>query len=123
MPNAPAYTLNDILQFFLAFCSAVIVVTGAIGAIMKWVNKAKEPTTTLVKRMDEQDVKLREHDGQIEDINELLHKDKLAIDKINEGNRVTQSALLAIMEHSLNGDNLSKLEKAKDDLEEFLIKK
>ena len=37
--------------------------------------------------------------------------------------KVTQQALLAIMSYEINGNDIDKLKQAKDDLEEYLIKR
>lgn len=123
MRDMPAYTLHDIWQFFLAFCAAIVTITAAIGAVMKWVNKAKQPSVTLINRVNNHDTILEEHNERIKDINTLLKKDKESIDRINEGNRVTQRALLAIMEQSISGGSTERLEQAKDELEKYLINK
>jgi hypothetical protein len=36
---------------------------------------------------------------------------------------VTQQALLALMSHAINGNDIDKLSRAKDDLESYLINK
>lgn len=118
------YSLEDIKNFFLAFCAAIVVITGAIGAVIKWVNKAKEPTTKLTSRVDEHDKRLDEHDDQFASVYEYLSNDKKAIDSINESNRITQSSLLAIMEQLINPDsNKAALIEAKDNLNKYLINK
>ena len=42
-------------------------------------------------------------------------------DQIDEGNRVTQTAILALIEHAINGNDIDKLKRAKDDLNDYLI--
>lgn len=123
MNNHPGlYSIQDIIEFFKAFCATIVVIAGAIGAIVKWVNKAKEPTTKLTKRVDDHDKRLDEHDERFELINGYLANDKHAIESIEESNRVTQASLLAIMEQLLNPDDSKlTLKKAKDDLNTYLI--
>ena len=123
MPTQAMFTLHDIWQFIMAFSAAIVTIAGAIGAIIKWVNKAKEPTEKLAQRIDEHDIRLDAHEEHLSKINQLLGKDKMAIDEINEGNRVTQKALLAIMEQLLTGGPTDSLREAKDELQSFLINK
>jgi len=123
MPTQAMFTLHDIWQFIMAFSAAIVTIAGAIGAIIKWVNKAKEPTEKLAKRIDEHDIRLDKHEEHLSKINQLLGKDKMSIDEINEGNRVTQKALLAIMEQLLTGVPTDSLREAKDELQSFLINK
>jgi len=123
MGNHPGlYSLEDIKNFFLAFCGAIITITAAVGAVIKWVNKAKRPTTELTKRVDDHDKRLDDHDDKFVMINGYLAKDKHAIESIEESNRITQASLLAIMEQLLNpDDNKDALKEAKDDLNKYLI--
>lgn len=125
MANHPGlYSIEDIWHFFLAFCVAIVTITGAIGAVIKWVNKAKEPTTKLTKRVDEHDKRLDEHDEQFEKVYGYLDTDKHSIAAIENSGRVTQAALLAIMEQLINPDsNKDALIKAKDNLNSYLINK
>jgi hypothetical protein len=123
MVNHPGlYSIEDIWHFFLAFCAAIVTITAAIGAVIKWVNKAKEPTTKLTKRVDDHDRRLDEHDERFEKIDGYLANDKHAIESIEESNCITQASLLAIMEQLLNpDDNKNALKEAKDDLNRYLI--
>jgi hypothetical protein len=50
-----------------------------------------------------------------------LDNDNDRIKSIEEGNKVTQKALLALMSHALNDKDDSKLLEAKDELERYLI--
>lgn len=42
---------------------------------------------------------------------------------IDESNRVTQEALLALLEHEIDGNHTDKLKEAKDNLQSYLIRK
>lgn len=42
---------------------------------------------------------------------------------IDEGNRVTQSSLLALMSHAINGNDIENLKRARDELQDYLVKK
>lgn len=125
MANHPGlYSIEDIWRIFLAFCAAIVTITAAIGAVIKWVNKAKEPTTKLSKRVDDHDKRLDEHDEQFEKVYGYLDTDKHSIAAIENSGRVTQAALLAIMEQLINPDsNKDALIKAKDNLNSYLINK
>lgn len=125
MANHPGlYSIEDIINFFKAFCAAIITITAAVGAVMKWVNRAKKPTTELTKRVDDHDKRLDEHDEQFEKVYKYLDSDRHSIAAIENSGRVTQAALLAIMEQLINPDsNKDALIKAKDNLNSYLINK
>ena len=55
------------------------------------------------------------------EVDEYLALDKRRLDNMDEGNRVTQRALLALLAHGIDGNNVEQMEKAKSALEEHLI--
>lgn len=42
---------------------------------------------------------------------------------IDDGNRITQKAILALMKHAINGNDIDDLKKAEKSLEEYLVEK
>ena len=51
----------------------------------------------------------------------FLKNDKLRLDRMDEGQRVTMQALLALLDHNLDGNNIDQMQKAKKDLQKHLI--
>lgn len=43
--------------------------------------------------------------------------------EIDNGNRITQKAILALMKHAINGNDVDELRKAERSLEEYLVEK
>ena len=74
----------------------------------------KAPTAALEARIEKLEKKQEQHD-------EYFSRDLRRIEVLEEGNRVTQKALLALMSHALDGNDVERLRKAKDDLNEYLI--
>ena len=42
---------------------------------------------------------------------------------IDDGNRITQKAILALMKHAINGNDVDELKRAEKSLEEYLVEK
>ena len=51
----------------------------------------------------------------------FLKNDKLRLDRMDEGQRVTMQALLAMLDHNLDGNNIDQMQKAKEALQKHLI--
>jgi hypothetical protein len=68
-----------------------------------------------------QDQRLDALEQQVKKFGEYLDRDNRRLNSLDEGNRVTQQALLALMSHAINGNDIDKLSRAKDDLESYLI--
>lgn len=94
--------------------TTVVIAAGAltlfnvVDKIVTKIHEAKEPTEELEKRVADLERKIFEnYDKRITDI--------------EQGNKVTQKAILALLEHSIDGNNKDGLKKAKDELSQYLI--
>ena len=52
---------------------------------------------------------------------ELLANDKRHFEILEEGNRVNQRCMLALLSHDIDGNEVEGLKTAKDELQKFLI--
>ena len=66
---------------------------------------------------------LKLHEERLDLIEERLNKGDSKFHAIETGNKVTQKALIALMGHAINGNDVEQLKKAKKDLEEYLVDK
>lgn len=112
--------METVIQFtpgqIVAFAAAMITISSAIAVIINLISKLREPD----KLRDE---KIQQHENRILEL-EKANRDK--DDKFNgieEGNKIIQTALLALLKHSLNGNDTDALKKAEADLESYLINK
>ena len=104
------------LATVLYACTAVTTVSAAVSVILTWIAKAKEPNAR-------QNIRLDQLEAKIEKLSAYLDSDNKRIKAIEEGNKVTQKALLALMSHAINGNDTDKLTEAKNSLEQYLINK
>lgn len=92
----------------------LIITVGAVVTLFITVSKAAQrPNQTQDERLDA----LEKWQGEVE---KRLETGSSHFERIDSGNRVTQRALLALMSHAINGNDIDKLRKAKDDLETYL---
>lgn len=98
----------------LAVASAVVLLSNAVEKIVKAVKAAKAPNNEQNARLDA----LEEwRDG----VDRILAADKNHLDSIDEGNRATQRALLALLDHGIDGNNIAQMQHAKEELQNHLI--
>ena len=107
-------TAAVVIGGILALCGAIATIGGAVEKVAKVVKAAKAPN-------DEQDRRLASAEKEIADIKGFLANDKKRIDTLENGNRVTQRALLALLAHGIDGNNQKQMEDAKKELESHLI--
>lgn len=123
MDNVISFTPAQLIAAILAICAAIVTISAAIGVIVKIITKAREPEELQNKRLDD-------HDKRIESLEEIAGKFKDYFDnddkrfkEIERTNKITISALLAILKHSLNGNDIESLKQAEKAIEEYLIDK
>lgn len=109
------FTPQDIVSMVMWICGAICTISAAAGVIAKIIEKAQKPNKSQNERLDEIERRLASYDR-------FFDTDKKRIDSIEESNRVTQRALLALLSHAINGDNIAELKDAETALREFLIK-
>lgn len=51
----------------------------------------------------------------------FLKNDKQRLDRMDEGQHVTMQALLALLDHNLDGNNIDQMQQAKKALQKHLI--
>lgn len=98
----------------LAAASAVVLLANAGEKIVKAVKAAKAPNVQQNARLDALEVWRKEVDRKLTADNDRLSD-------IDEGNRVTQRALLALLDHGIDGNNTEQMQHAKEALQNHLI--
>ena len=56
-----------------------------------------------------------------EDVDRKLDSDLQHLTKIDNGNRATQQAILALLDHGIDGNNVKQMQDAKEELQRYLI--
>lgn len=94
--------------------TAIVLLANAAEKIVATVKAAKAPN-------EKQDERLDALEKWRSEVDERLIRGNTHFDSIDEGNRVTQRALLALLEHGIDGNNTEKMVQAKEALETHLI--
>ena len=123
MDNTITFTPGELITCILGFCAAIVTISAAIGVLAKLLDKAKAPENEQNKRLDNIDRKLEDIDKIIAKYREYFTNDDNRFKAIEKSNKITQTALLALLKHSLNGNDLTALKDAEKSLEDYLIEK
>jgi hypothetical protein len=123
MNNVISFTPAQIFGFVLAICGAIASISTAAGVIAKAIEKSKAPEIEQNKRLDAHDRRLKDHDEVIKQFKQYFTNDDNRFKAIEKSNKITQSALLALLKHSINGEDIKSLKEAERSLEEYLIEK
>lgn len=123
MDNTISFTPAELISVILGICAAIVTISAAIGVIIKAFDKARAPENEQNKRLDTIDRRLNDIDKTIAKFREYFANDDNRFKAIEKSNKITQTALLALLKHSLNGSDITSLKEAEKSLEEYLIDK
>lgn len=107
-------TITNLWALLLAVASAVVLLVNAAEKIIKIRKAAKAPNA-------HQDERLDALEAWRKDVDSKLLRDNERLAAIEEGDRVSQVALLALLDHSLDGNNTEQMQEAKKRLTTHLI--
>mgnify|MGYP007128430258 CR=1 FL=1 len=121
------FTLSQAWAVVLSITGGIVTIAAAVTVIIKIVKAAKRPNEiqneeikAIHKRQDRFEERL---DNMERDYGEFFRKDKERLDDIEKGNRVIQRAILALLSHGIDGNDVDAMRMAKKELEEYLITK
>jgi len=98
---------------------AVTTIDKGVEVFKKWRNGS--PEGKMEAKVTDIDKRLVTVEQLVIRHNELFGKDKARFETLEEGNRITQEALLALLSHAIDGNDKEACHKAKDDLNKYLI--
>ena len=105
------------LWSFIQVASAGVITLGGAGAIFvglyRWFKKPD------INR----DEKLKGHDEKLDNDNRRLNELEKKQVETEEALQILMKGMLALMTHSIDGNHTDELEKARDDMHEYLIKR
>ena len=107
-------TPADIWTVVAWVAAAIVLLSNAAEKIVKGVQAAKAPNAQQNKRLDDLEKRMTAAEKK-------LDRDKAHFDAIDASNRVTQVALLALLDHGIDGNNIDQMQHAKEELQTHLI--
>ena len=107
-------TPDTIWTTALAIVSGFLLLSNAAEKIVKAWKASKAPNA----KQDERILALEEWKKTVDG---KLNRDNERLGNIEEGNRATQRALLALLDHGIDGNNIKQMQDAKELLQDHLI--
>ena len=109
-----ALSPTELWASLLGAASALVLLSNAAEKIVKAYKSAKAPNDLQNERLDNLEAWKEKVDHKLKNDNERLGS-------IEEGNRATQRALLALLDHGIDGNNVEQMQEAKKNLQNHLI--
>lgn len=104
----------ELVNSAILICNLITGVVAVAAIVISIGGKLSAPNKSQNHRLDEVEKRLDRHD-------DILQKDNRRLENIENGNRYTQRALLALLSHGIDGNEVEAMKKAKDELTNFLI--
>ena len=114
MQHVFSFTLAEAWAFLIYAAGAAAGLYAGGIAISKVITAVKKPKTN-------QDNRITQLEARVNAMEVFLKNDKLRLDRMDEGQRVTMQTLLAMLDHDLGGNNIDQMQKAKEALQKHLI--
>lgn len=119
MPQTP----GELWAMIAAVLGAFALLYTTAEKLINIIKAAKAPDAARDKRMDKMQAEIDELKGRMERAEGKLNNDNARFEELNASTRITQQALIALLEHGINGNNTDQMESAKHALELHLINK
>lgn len=116
-------SIEEFWAILMGCCSALITIAAAVTIVINAFKKLKEPENVQNQKLKEMDERMKTFEDRLKKHEEYFDNDNKRLLAIEEGNRVTQKAILALMSHAINGNDIDKLKEAENSLREYLINK
>lgn len=121
------FTLSQAWAVILSVCGGIVTISAAVSIGFKIRDHFKKPNieqneeiAKLKKRQEELEAAMRTTKAEFM---QFFKNDKNRLDAIEEGNRYMQRAMLALLSNTLDGNHKAQVEKARDDLHDYLIER
>lgn len=93
----------------LAVASAIVLLSNAAEKIIKALRAARAPNAA-------QDAKISELEGRLATVERHLNSDNVRLKTMEQEHKAVLTSLLALLDHSLDGNNIEQMKAAKSDL-------
>lgn len=108
--------LEQLWNIFQVACAGIITIGGAGAVIVGLYKWAKKPD-------DDRDDRLKRHDEMLDNDNKRLKELEREQAEMKEAQSVLMKSILALMSHSIDGNHLEELKIARDDMQDYLLRR
>lgn len=108
--------LEQLWNIFQVACAGIITIGGAGAVIVGLYKWAKKPD-------DDRDDRLKRHDEMLDSDNKRLKELEREQAEMKEAQQVLMKSILALMSHSIDGNHQEELKLARDNMQEYLLRR
>ncbi|NLH92406.1 MAG: hypothetical protein GX481_08175 [Atopobium sp.] len=116
------FTPADLIEVMKSVCYLITLIAAVVGIIAATVTKVKAPDRSRDKELEEHEKRINELEKTREEFKTFFRSDSDRFVRLESDTRIYQRGLLALINHSIDGNNISELEKCRDELTEVIYK-
>ena len=108
--------IEELWNIFQVACAGIITIGGAGAVIVGLYKWAKKPD-------NDRDDRLKKHEELLDSDDKRLKELEKEQAEMKEAQSVLMKSILALMSHAIDGNHLEELEKARNDMHEYLLRR
>ena len=108
------WTPAEVWTVIAGVLTGIVLVSNAAEKVAAAWKAAKAPNDAQNARLNDLEARMKVAEGK-------LDRDHDRFESLDEGMHVTQRALLALLDHGLDGNNVQQMQDAKNGLQNYLI--
>ena len=116
MDTVISFTPAQLWTGIVAFAAGITAICVAAGHIVKAAKAARAPAKALSDRVAALEGTEKHH-------GECLARDKNRLDSIEACNRIALRALMALLKHGIDGNDVKAMASARDEINAYLLSK
>lgn len=121
MDNQIVFSPADMIALIKSICYLIAAVAAAAGAISVLINKLRAPDRGRDKRIEECEKRIDEATEKIEKLSLYVHRDFVRFEELEKSNKVFQRGILALVNHSIDGNNVEELKAVSDEIKKDIF--
>jgi hypothetical protein len=123
MNNVISFTPAGLIAFITAIGGAAAAIGTVVALIYKLFKKLREPEDKQNAEIAELKKEIATLKKTTETFAQYFINDDNRFKALEDSNKITQNALLALLKHAINGNDLQQLKEAETRLENYLVQK
>lgn len=110
------FTPEDVVQIVHALCKMIGEIAAIVGALIAFFAWLKKPKEKRLAELSDHEKRITTCEGEISEIKKDIEESEKEFERMDRSDRVFQRGLLALINHSLDGNNVDEMETVRDEL-------
>lgn len=110
------FTPEDVVQIVHALCKMIGEIAAIVGALIAFFAWLKKPKEKRLAELSDHEKRITTCEGEISEIKKDIEESEREFERMDRSDRVFQRGLLALINHSLDGNNVDEMETVRDEL-------